>query len=182
MLFVNLRLTNGNLYDMKYELDRSGPHILLSVEATFTLLDFIMLFLCLLLSLYFALFLAMFAFAVLIKVFTRYEFEFDGDRYEMRQYIRVLSYFRIRRYRLSFDEIRRVVFSNLESGEALLERGIRQKEWFTIKIVTDSNPVRIVKSEPDDLEEMNELFLQLKGYMDKWFTFDIEIIEFGTND
>jgi len=164
---------------MKYELNRSGPHILLSVEATFTLLDFIMLFLCLLLSLYFALFLAMFAFAVLVKVFTKYEFEFDGDRYELRQYIRILSYFRIRRYKLSFDGIQKVVFTNLESGEALLERGIRRKEWFTIKIITNDTPIRIVKAEPDELEEMNDLFLELEDLMQKWFRFDIEVIEFN---
>jgi len=164
---------------MKYELNRSAPHILLSVEATFTLLDFIMLFLCLLLSLYFALFLAMFAFAVLVKVFTKYEFEFDGDRYELRQYIRILSYFRIRRYKLSFDGIHKIVFTNLESGEALLERGIRRKEWFTIKIITKDTPIRIVKAEPDELEEMNDLFLELEDLMQKWFRFDIEVIEFN---
>ena len=68
---------------MKYLITYKKPTIKVNVEDSFTLLDFMALFACLLLGVFFAVFLWMFAVALLIKLFTRNEYEFDSERYQL---------------------------------------------------------------------------------------------------
>ena len=163
---------------MRYRLEKNPPLISVSVEASFTLLDFMALFACLLLGVFFALFLWIFAVAILIKLFTRNDYEFSSDTYSLTQYLRIFSYFRIKRRNISFDEIDRFLFSNFDSGQALAERGLINKEWFTLEIVTkDKQRIRLVKAQPDELEEMDRLYFELKDYLGDWFNFEVEYEE-----
>ncbi|MEQ9310637.1 MAG: hypothetical protein RLN90_14365 [Balneolaceae bacterium] len=163
---------------MRYKLHKNPPIISLTVEASFTLLDFMALFACLLLGVFFALFLWIFAFAILVKVFTRYDFEFSSDTYKMTQYLRIFSYLRIKRRVLSFDEIDKFLFSNFDSGQALVGRGLINKEWFTFEIVTkDKHRIQLAKAQPDELEEMDELYFELKDLLSDWFSFEVEYEE-----
>lgn len=168
---------------MRYRLDRNSNHIKLSVEASFTLLDFMALFACLLLGVFFALFLWMFAFAILIKVFTRNEFIFNSDTYKMTHYLRIFSYLRVKRRVVPFDEIDRFLFSNFDSGKALVERGLINKEWFTLEIINkDKRRVRLVKADPEELEKIDELYIDLKDLMSDWFNFEVEYEELDKNE
>tara|TARA_R110000868_G_scaffold304437_19_gene565360 strand:+ start:15282 stop:15779 length:498 start_codon:yes stop_codon:yes gene_type:complete len=163
---------------MRYKLQKNPPVISLTVEASFTLLDFMALFACLLLGVFFALFLWIFAFAILVKVFTRYDFEFSSDTYKMTQYLRIFSYLRIKRRTLPFDEIDKFLFSNFDSGQALGGRGLINKEWFTLDIVTkDRHRIQLAKAQTDELEEMDELYFELKDYLIDWFSFEVEYEE-----
>ncbi len=160
---------------MRYKLQRDSAVLRLSVEASFTLLDFMAFFACLLLGVFYALFLWIFAASILIKLFTKNEFEFNSDSYQLSQYIRIFSYFRIRRRVIPFGDIRRFLFSNFDSGKALVERGLVNKEWFTLEIVTkDKQRYRIVKAQPDELEEIDELYQVLKERLGGMFDFDVE--------
>lgn len=166
---------------MRYFLKKRSEVIELSIEESFTLLDFIALFACLLLGVFFAMFLWMFAAAILIKVFTRHEYEFNSDTYRMRQYLRVFGYLRIRRREISFDEIERILFSNFNSGKVMVEKGLVQKEWFTIELVRkDAQKMRLAKVDEDEIEDLNDLFYELKEWMGHWFDFEIEYEELGS--
>lgn len=168
---------------MRYRLEKNPPIISVSVEASFTLLDFMALFACLLLGVFFALFLWIFAVAILIKVFTRNEYEFSSDTYSLTQYLRIFSYLRIKRRNVSFDDIDRFLFSNFDSGQALVERGLITKEWFTLEIVTkDKLRIQLVKAQPDELEEMDRLYFELKDYLGDWFNFEVEYEELKNNE
>lgn len=163
---------------MRYRLDIHRPLISLSVEDSFTLLDFMALFACLLLGVFFALFLWIFAGAILIKVFTRHEFVFSADTYSMTQYLRIFSYLKIKRREMSFDEIEKFLFSNFDSGQALVERGLVSKEWFTLEILTrEKQRIRMVRAEPDEIEEVDALYYELKDLMGDWFRFEVEYEE-----
>ncbi len=167
---------------MRYKLEKNPPIISVSVEASFTLLDFMALFGCLLLGVFFALFLWIFAVAILIKVFTRNDYEFSSDTYSLTQYLRIFSYLRIKRRNISFDDIDRFLFSNFDSGQALVERGLISKEWFTLEIVTkDQQRIQLVKAQPDELEEMDSLYFELKDYLGEWFNFEVEYEEFSNS-
>ena len=166
---------------MRYKLETNPDHLFLSVEDSFTLLDFMALFACLLLGVFFALFLWIFAGAILIKVFTRHDYEFNSDTYKLTIYLRIFSYLRIRRKEVPFGDIDRILFSNFDSGQALVERGLVTKEWFTLEIVTkDKQRIRFVKADPDDLEEMDALYIDLKELMDDWFQFEVEYEELSS--
>lgn len=168
---------------MRYKLEYYSNQIKLSVEASFTLLDFMALFACLLLGVFFALFLWMFAFAILIKVFTRNEYIFNSDTYKMTQYLRIFSYLRVKRRVIPFGEIDRFLFSNFDSGKALVERGLINKEWFTLEIVNkDKQRIRLVKADPDELEKIDELYIELKELMSDWFNFEVEYEELDKNE
>lgn len=163
---------------MRYKLDKNKNLVRLSVEASFTLLDFMALFACLFLGVFFALFLWFFAFGILIKVFTKYDYEFSSDTYSLTQYLRVFSYFKFKRRVIPFDNIERFLFSNLNSGQALVERGLVNREWFTLEIIgKDKQRIRLVKALADELGELDELYLDLKEIMSDWFTFDVEYQE-----
>lgn len=163
---------------MRYKIQKNSPVIRLTVEASFTLLDFMALFACLLLGVFFALFLWIFAFAILVKLFTRYDFEFSSDTYKMTQYLRIFSYLRIKRRVLSFDEIKKFLFSNFDSGQALVGRGLINKEWFTFEIVMkDKHRIQLAKAQPDELEEMDQLYFELKDLLSDWFNFEVEYEE-----
>ena len=166
---------------MRYKLKTYPDHIFLSVEHSFTLLDFMSLFACLLLGVFFALFLWIFAAAILVRLFTRHDYEFNSDTYSLTIYLRIFSYLRIKRRELPFGEIDRILFSNFDSGHALVERGLVNKEWFTLEIVTkEKQRIRFVKAEPDDLEEMDALYVDLKELMDHWFRFEVEYEEMSS--
>lgn len=163
---------------MRYKIQKSSTIISLSVEASFTLIDFMALFACLLLGVFFALFLWIFAFGILVKLFIRNDFEFSSDSYTMTQYLRIFSYFRFKRRVISFDEIEEFLFSNYNSGQALVERGIVNKEWYTVEIIKrDRQRVLLVKASLEELEEIDELYLVLKESMEDWFSFNIEYEE-----
>ncbi len=163
---------------MRYKLNFANPKILLSVEDSFTLLDFLAFFACFFLGFVFAIFLWMFAFALLVKLFTRHEYEFDSDSYRLSQYIRIFGYLRIKRRVISFEDIDRFLFSNFDSGNALVERGLVTKEWYTLEIVMkDKRRIRMVKSAPDELHEIDELYHDLREYMSDWFHFEVDYEE-----
>lgn len=160
---------------MKYLITYKKPTINVNVEDSFTLLDFMALFACLLLGVFFAVFLWIFAVALLIRLFTRHEYEFDSDRYQLTQYFRIFSYIKIKRRLLSFDEIDRFLFSNFDSGQALVGRGLVRKEWFTIELILkDKQHIQLVKVTADDIEKINEFYSNLKVLMDDWFHFVVD--------
>ena len=160
---------------MRYQIKAKSPNLILSVEESFTLLDFMTLFACLLLGLVFAVFLWIFAVALLIRVFTRNEFEFDEDTYTLRMFIRIFGYVRIRKRSLSFDDIDRFLFSNYNSGDALLARGLIKKEWLTLELVLkDKHTIELAKLPPDELEAIDKLYCELKELMGDWFRFQVD--------
>lgn len=160
---------------MRYRLEKNSVLLKLSVEASFTLLDFMALFACLLIGVFYALFLWIFAASILIKLFTKNDFEFNSDTYQLSQYLRIFNYFRIRRRVIPFGDIQRFLFSNFDSGKALVERGLVNKEWFTLEIITkDKQRYRIVKAQPDELEEIDNLYQVLKERLGDMFDFDVE--------
>lgn len=70
------------------------------------------------------------------------------------------------------------MFSNFDSGQALVERGLINKEWFTLEIITkDKQRIELVKAQPDELEEMDRLYFELKDYLGEWFDFEVEYEE-----
>jgi len=165
-------------YNVRYKIKFKRPDVTLSVEDSFTLLDFMALFACLLLGLFFAVFLWIFAVSLLFKLFTRHEYVFNSDTYKLTQYIRVFGYLRIRRRIIPFDDIDKFLFSNFESGQALVERGLINKEWFTLEIVlTDKRRIRVVRLDTDEIEQVHELYTELKNLMNDWFHFEVEYEE-----
>lgn len=163
---------------MRYKIKFKKPDVILTVEDSFTLLDFMALFACLLLGVFFMVFLWIFAVALLIKLFTRHEYVFNSDTYQLTRFLRIFSYLRIRRRVIPFDEIDKFLFSNFDSGQALVERGLVSKEWFTLEIVlTDKRRIRLVKLDAEDIEQVHELYAELKKLMNDWFHFEVEYEE-----
>tara|TARA_R110002096_G_scaffold28336_5_gene85899 strand:- start:6425 stop:6916 length:492 start_codon:yes stop_codon:yes gene_type:complete len=162
---------------MRYKLTKGSNYRRLNVEASFTLIDFMVLFACFLLGIFFALFLWMFAAAVFIKLFTSHDFEFDTDSYQIKHYIRVFSYFRFSRRTISFGEVQQMLLSNQDSGKALGERGLTTKEWYTLDIETKDRPIRIARVEKDELEELHELFLEIEELYEEYFQFQLFVVE-----
>jgi hypothetical protein len=136
------------------------------------------LFACLLLGVFFTVFLWIFAVALLIKLFTRHEYVFNSDTYQLTRFLRIFSYLRVKRRVIPFDEIDKFLFSNFNSGQALVERGLVSKEWFTLEIIlTDKQRIRLVKLDAEDIEEVHELYAELKKLMNDWFHFEVEYEE-----
>lgn len=159
---------------MRYNIQRRSAEIEVNVEATFTLIDFTALIVCFILGFIFAVFFWMFFLAVFIKLFSSKQFVFNTDQYVVTQYIRWFSYFRIKRSEFSFGEVKRIVFSNQESGNAL-QNSFTFKEWFTIDIIMKSNFSQLAKVPEDELESADELFFVLKEYLGDYFNFETDI-------
>tara|TARA_R110002124_G_scaffold46903_4_gene140238 strand:+ start:7062 stop:7586 length:525 start_codon:yes stop_codon:yes gene_type:complete len=160
---------------MKYKIDEYTDLFTLSVEATFTLIDFTALIVCFILGFIFAVFFWIFFIAIFIKLFVSHEFIFNTENYSVTQNIRWFNYLKIKRREFSFSEVQSVRFSNEESGTALQET-LKMKEWFTIDLILKSNFSRIVKVPEDELEEADELFFVLKEYLGEYFKFETEIL------
>ena len=76
------------------------------------------------------------------------------------------------------------LISPSDSGRALVERGLINKEWFTLEIILkNKQQIRLVKLGVDDLEEIQGLYSDLKQLMDDWFQFvvDYKKMESGTD-
>lgn len=162
---------------MNYEVEKRPNAIFVGVEASFTLIDFLLFFASFLLGFVFALFFLIFAFAVLQKIFARHEFEFNLDTYEISRYYRFFSYFRFRQRTISFGEVEHIILSNYDSGEALFSKGMKKKEWFTLDITTDNSYLRISRVEKDELDEIYELYLDLEEKLDLYFKFKMVFVE-----
>lgn len=160
---------------MKYKINKYTDSFTLSVEATFTLIDFTALIVCFILGFIFAVFFWMFFIAIFIKLFASHEFIFSTKDYSVTQNIRWFNYLKIKRREFSFSEVQSVRFSNEESGNALQET-LKMKEWFTIDLILNSNFTRIVKVPEDELDEADELFFVLKEYLGEFFKFETEIV------
>ena len=49
------------------------------------------------------------------------------------------------------------------------------KEWLTLDIILrDEQTIRITKLSAESVGDINDLYLELKNYMDDWFHFEIE--------
>lgn len=162
---------------MNYDLHKDRNIVFLGVESSFTLIDFLLFFSSFILGFVFALFFFIFAFAVLQKIFSRYEFEFDTDSYTLIKYYKFFGYFRLKIQTLGFGEIDEILLSNMDSGRALFGKGMKPTEWFTLDLLTKNGYVRIVKAENEELEEVYEIFDVLKERLDIYFNFRIEFIE-----
>lgn len=162
---------------MNYDLNKQNSKTYLGVEASFTLIDFILFFSSFLLGFVFALFFLIFAIAVLQKIFSRYEFEFDTDDYTITKYYRFFSYFRFRIQTISFSDVNEFLLSNFESGKALFSRGMKNKEWFTLDIRTDNGFIRLVRTEEDELDELYQLYGELQEKLELYFKFNIEFLD-----
>ncbi len=160
---------------MKYQLNDTANQIQLDVEATFTLIDFTALIICFILGFIFAVFFWIFFVAVFIKLFSSRQFIFDLSNHEVTQYHRWFGYFRIKRREFSFWEVKSIVFSNAESGNALQET-LKFKEWFTIDIILESNYTQITKVPEDELADADELFFRLKDELFEFFKFETDIV------
>lgn len=162
---------------MYFEFHKQRNFIFLGVEASFTLIDFILFFFSFILGFIFALFFLIFAVAVLQKIFSRYEFEFDMDEYSITKYYRFFKYFRIRFQTIGFGEVEEFLLSNFESGNAMFSKGMGTKDWYTLDIMTDSGYIRLVKAEDDELDQLYELYGDLKEKLDIYFKFRVEFLE-----
>ncbi|MDZ7807014.1 MAG: hypothetical protein U5K71_07850 [Gracilimonas sp.] len=162
---------------MNYDLYKDRNIVFLGVESSFTLIDFLLFFSSFILGFVFALFFFIFAFAVLQKIFSRYEFEFDSDSYSITKYYKFFGYFRFRIQTIGYGEIDEFLLSNYDSGKALFGKGMEPAEWFTIDLVTNNGYIRMVKAEEDELEDVYEIFQMLKERLDIYFSFRIEFIE-----
>jgi len=162
---------------LNYELYKSREKVFVGVEASFTLIDFLLFFASFLLGFVFALFFLIFAVAVLQKIFSRYEFEFDRDAYTITKYYRFFSYFRFRMQTIGFGDVNEFLLSNFEGGKALFGSGMKNKEWFTLDIMTENGYFRLVKSDKEELDELYELYQELEENLDLYFSFRIEFIE-----
>jgi hypothetical protein len=149
----------------------------LGVEASFTLIDFLLFFASFLLGFVFALFFLIFAVAVLLKIFSRYEFEFNTDDYSITKYFRFFSYFRFRMRTIGFGEVEEFLFSDHDSGDALFSKGMKKQEWFTLDIMTDNGYLRLVKSENDEVDQLYELYQLLEERLNLYFKFRVEFSE-----
>lgn len=162
---------------MNYELYKDRNIVFLGVESSFTLIDFILFFFSFILGFVFALFFFIFAFAVLQKIFSRYEFEFDSDSYTITKYYKFFGYFRLRIQTIGYGEIDEILLSNFDSGQALFGKGMAPADWFTLDLITENGYIRMVKAEDDELEDIYEMFRNLKDRLDIYFRFRIEFIE-----
>jgi hypothetical protein len=149
----------------------------LGVESSFTLIDFLLFFSSFILGFVFALFFFIFAFAVLQKIFSRYEFEFDSDTYTITKYYKFFGYFRLRIQTVGYGEIDEILLSNYDSGKAFFGKGMEQTEWFTLDIITQNGYIRMVRADNEELDDIYEIFEVLKERMDIYFRFRIEFIE-----
>lgn len=162
---------------MRYHIKQDQQFYSIKVEASFTLIDYMLLFASALGTVFFALFSVLFFGTVFVKLFTQHEFVFDKDRYEMTQYLRLFNYLRFKRHVLSYGDINKIVLTNAESGNALSGRGFLTKEWFTIDIVTPTKVHRIAKAEEDELEETYELYYELQEELGELLSFEVDIVE-----
>jgi len=162
---------------LNYDLYKQRNLLLLGVEASFTLIDFILFFFSFLLGFVFAMFFLIFAFAVLVKIFSRHEFTFNTDEYTITKHYRFFSYFRVRLQTISFGDVDEFLLSNYESGKALNSTGMKNQEWFTLDLMTTNGYIRLVKSDEEELNELYELFNELKEKLDIYFKFRIEFLE-----
>ncbi|MFP8488414.1 hypothetical protein ACKGJO_04880 [Gracilimonas sp. Q87] len=162
---------------MNYDLYKDRNIVFLGVESSFTLIDFLLFFSSFILGFVFALFFFIFAFAVLQKIFSRYEFEFDSDSYTITKYYKFFGYFRFRIQTISYGEIDEFLLSNYDSGKALFGKGMEAAEWFTLDLITENGYIRMAKAEEDELEDVYEIFQMLKERLDIYFRFRIEFIE-----
>lgn len=162
---------------MNYDLRKQHNLVFLGVEASFTLIDFLLFFSSFLLGFVFALFFLIFAIAVLQKIFSRYEFEFNTDDYTITRYYKFFSYFRFRMQTISFGDVDEFLLSNYESGEALFSKGMKTQEWFTLDLMTDNGYIRLVKSDQEELDEVYELYQDLEEKLNIYFKFRIEFLE-----
>lgn len=162
---------------MRYQIKQDSQFYRVKVEASFTLIDYMLLFASALGTVFFALFSVIFFGTVFVKLFTQHEFEFDKDRYEMTQYLRLFNYIRFKRHTLSYGDINRIVLTNAESGNVLSSRGFLSKEWFTIDIITPIKVHRIAKVEEDELEETYDLYYDLEQELGEMLNFDVDIVE-----
>jgi len=163
---------------MRYKIEEQQHIVRVEVEASFSLLDFLALFSCLILGVYFAVFLWIFAAAVLIRLFTKNVFEFDFEEGKAIQYLKIVSYFRIKRYTIPFKDILVILFSNLDSGPALFEFGTKDKEWFSLELRTKEKNYLIVKGEPDEFDQLLQLYFDMESRLDDEIFFQSEFIEF----
>ena len=155
---------------MRYQLTVTDGELVVSTEASFTLIDFLVFFFCLLVGMFTTLILWMFAVAILAKVFTRNEFRFNVDRYELTQYLRIFNYFPLKRRTLSFGEVDHICISNRQS-DTLAGRGLINKEWMVIELMTSSKPIIIAKGEQDETIDVYELYETLNMELGTWFRF-----------
>lgn len=162
---------------LNYDLHKQRDLIFLGVEASFTLIDFILFFFSFVLGFVFALFFLIFALAVLLKIFSRYEFLFDRDEYSIIKYYRFFRYFRIRMRTIGFGEVEEILLSNHSSGQALFSKGMEQKEWFSLDIKTSNEYIKVIKTEEDELDEIYELYNEMEDMLDLYFNFRIEFVE-----
>lgn len=162
---------------MKFEINKQRNGISVGVEATFTLIDFLLFFSCFLLGFVAGLFFLIFAVSLLLKIFARDEFEFDTDRYEITRYYRLFGYFRFRRESIPFGDVKHFLLSNYDSGPVLLGKGFKNKEWYTVAIVAKNSVLRLIKAENDELDNVYELYNYLQEYLDLYFKFNIEFAE-----
>lgn len=161
---------------MRYQLQQNSRYIRLRVEASFTLIDYILLFASALATLFFAFFAVLFFGTLCVKLFTQSEYQFDMDRYELTSYVRVFNYLRFRRRVLSFSEIKRFLLSNQNSGLALGAKGLFSKEWISLEVYTPNNVFLLAKVDEQELEEIYELYVELELLMGDLLPFSTEII------
>ena len=75
------------------------------------------------------------------------------------------------------------MFSNFDSGQALVGRGLVSKEWFSIELILkDKQYIQLVKVTADDFEKINEFYFDLKTLMDDWFHFVVDYEEIQLNN
>jgi hypothetical protein len=78
---------------------------------------------------------------------------------------------------ISFGDVDEFLLSNYESGKALNSTGMKNQEWFTLDLMTTNGYIRLVKSDEEELNELYELFNELKEKLDIYFKFRIEFLE-----
>ena len=166
---------------MRYKIEEYDHTLRVEVEASFSLLDFLALFSCLVFGVYLAVLLWIFAAAVLVRLFTKNVFEFNFEEQKAVQYLKIVSYLKIKRYTIPFNHILVILFSNLDSGPALFEFGTKEKEWYSLEIKMKEKNYLIVKGERDEFDQLLQLYFDMESRLDDEIFFQSEFIEFEDN-
>jgi hypothetical protein len=67
---------------------------------------------------------------------------------------------------IGFGDVNEFLLSYFEGGKALFGSGMKNKEWFTLDIMTENGYFRLVKSDKEELDELYELYQELEENLD----------------
>jgi hypothetical protein len=70
-----------------------------------------------------------------------------------------------------------ILLSNHESGQALIGGSMKAKQWFSLDLKTQSELIRIIKTEEEELSDLYDLYYDLEEMLNIYFVFRVEFLE-----